>query len=101
MDKESLARCLVAISCRARKERYNIEFYNLDIFSDLLNMDDETLASFFSNAAGSKKIKGRLPRKGSILVSRGEELPIYRVKPIAVIEYSRHWPYDYCYVYRL
>lgn len=62
------------------------------------NIDVEiTLAA---NAADTKIIKGKLEYGCEYLVSRGEELG-FGLKPDVVCEYSRHWPWDYCYLYKL
>ena len=55
---------------------------------------------FASNAAGTKIIKGKLEYGCEYLVSRGEELG-FDLKPDVVCEYSNHWPWDYCYLYKL
>lgn len=53
-----------------------------------------------SGAAGVKIIKGKLENGCEYLVSRGEELG-FGLKPDVVLEYSSHWPWDYCYLYKL
>lgn len=64
--------------------------------------DEKGKAYFVESAAGAastKLIKGRISFQRNYLVSRGKELPF--VKPSAVAEYSEHWPYDFCYFYKL
>ena len=56
--------------------------------------------TFAANAAGTKIIKGELEYGCEYLVSRGEELG-FNLKPDVVCEYSSHWPWDYCYLYKL
>ena len=62
--------------------------------------DIDVNISFASNAAGTKIIKGTLEFGCEYLVSRGEELG-FGLKPDVVCEYSSHWPWDYCYLYKL
>ena len=56
--------------------------------------------TFATNAADTKIIKGKLEYGCEYLVSRGEEL-VFDLKPDVVCEYSSHWPWDYCYLYKL
>lgn len=97
MTKKELARIIEQISWRARKEHFDVDFYDTDLLSK--DSSEEWLVGFFSRSAGAKLIKGRITLKGEYLVSRGKELPF--CKPNAVAEYSSHWPYDFCYFYRL
>ena len=60
---------------------------------------DENIA-FAAKAADTKIIKGKLEYGCEYLVSRGEEL-VFDLKPDVVCEYSSHWPWDYCYLYKL
>jgi len=55
---------------------------------------------FASNASCTKIIKGTLEFGCEYLVSRGEELG-FGLKPDIVCEYSSHWLWDYCYLYKL
>ena len=97
MNKIDLARIIEQISWRARKEYFDVDFYDTDLLSK--DSSEEWLVGFFSRSAASKLIKGKITHKGQYLVSRGLELPF--MKPTAVIKYSHRWPYDYCYVYRV
>jgi hypothetical protein len=56
--------------------------------------------TFAANAAATKIIKGKLEYGREYLVSRGEELG-FGLNPDVVCEYSSHWPWDYCYLYKL
>lgn len=56
--------------------------------------------TFAASAACTKIIKGKLEYGREYLVSRGEELG-FNLKPDVVCEYSSHWPWDYCYLYKL
>lgn len=55
---------------------------------------------FAAGAAGTKIISGKLKYGCEYLVSRGEELG-FGLMPDVVCEYSSHWPWDYCYLYKL
>lgn len=100
MTKERLARLAVELSWRSRKERFDIEFFPMGIFEKIELCDElELFLTISSGCAATKLIKGRVCTKGSYLVSRGKELNC--CKPDAVAEYSRHWPYDYCYFYKI
>ena len=56
--------------------------------------------TFASNAACTKIIKGTLEFGCEYLVSRGEELG-FGLKPDVICKYSSHWPWEYCYLYKL
>lgn len=56
--------------------------------------------TYASNTACSKIIKGKLKLGCEYLVSRGEKLG-FGLKPDVVCEYSSHWPWTHCYLYKL
>ena len=56
--------------------------------------------TYAASAACTKIIKGKLKFGCEYLVSRGEELG-FGLKPDVVCEYSSHWPWDFCYLYKL
>lgn len=62
--------------------------------------DIDVNITFASNAADTKIIKGTLEFGCEYLVSRGEDLG-FGLKPDVVCEYSSHWPWEYCYLYKL
>ncbi len=64
------------------------------------DVDMELWVTHAAGCAGVKLIKGKLELGKKYLVSRGERLG-WGLKPAAVIEYPRSWPWDYCYVYKL
>lgn len=97
MTKEDLARVLCYCAERAGTVRFDIRFFDIDKLYG--NSDVKSIIKIASGCAGVKLIKGRIRLKGKVLVSRGQELPY--LKPVAVIEYAGHWPWDYCYLYRV
>lgn len=99
MTKIQLAQIMEYISqCKKREYYINIAYP-----SGWEKFGDKDGKKYFvesaSGAAGTKLIKGRVSLKSKYLVSKGKELPY--IKPNAVAEYGEHWPYDYCYFYRL
>lgn len=103
MKKNELARLIEQISDRAGKEKFHIIALNAKNWEDPNYKKEECIQMFVesaSNVADTKLIKGRISLKSMYLVSRGSELPCYS-KPDAIAEYSRHWPYDFCYFYRV
>lgn len=100
MTKKELAQLLVCITRCAKKKEYSIHVCYPQGWEKFGETDGKRyFVESASNAAGTKLIKGRITLKGEYLVSRGKELPF--CKPNAVAEYSSHWPYDFCYFYRL
>lgn len=100
MKKIELARIIEQISWQARKDHFNIVVVYPRIWEKYGKGEGtKHFVESASNAAGTKLIKGKITFNGTYIVSRGKELPFY--KPNAVAEYSSHWPYDYCYFYRL
>ena len=56
--------------------------------------------TFAANAADTKIIKGKLEYGCEYLVSHGKELG-FNLKPDVICEYDSHYPWDYCYLYKL
>lgn len=103
MKKNELARLIEQISDRAGKEKFHIIALNAKNWEELNYKKAECIQMFVeiaANAAGTKLIKGRISLKSMYLISRGCELPCSS-KPDAIAEYSTHWPYDFCYFYRV
>ena len=99
MTKIQLAQIMEYIS-RCKKREYHINIAYPSGWEKFGNKDGKKyFVEFASGAAGTKLIKGRVELNGAYLISKGKELPY--IKPNAVAEYSEHWPYDYCYFYRL
>lgn len=95
MTKIELARMLENVSWRAKKEQFDVTIVDTKIF---IGGSDE-LMTFGANSAGVQLVSGKLPVRGVYIFSRGNK--IHGAEPVAVIEYSHHWPYDFCYVYKL
>ena len=83
------------------KERHHIDRVKVDR-SNYLSYDEDIdfWICHASGAADTKVVKGKLEFGKEYLVSRGEELG-FGLKPSVVCEYSHHWPFDYCYLYKL
>ena len=100
MTKKDLAYLFANCMGCAKGKEYSIDVCNTEGW---VKFGEEDGRKYFiesaSGAAGTKLIKGKVMLKGLYLVSRGKELPF--PKPDAVAEYSSHWPYDYCYLYKL
>lgn len=58
------------------------------------------VVEFAACAAGTKIIEGKVEWGKQYLVTRGEVLGFGK-KPDVTCEYSRHWPWDFCYMYKL
>ena len=100
MTKTQLAQLLECITGCAKKREYSICYCNPKGWEKYGIIDGKRyFVQSASGAAGTTLIKGRITLKGEYLVSKGKELPFS--EPNAVAEYSSHWPYDYCYFYKL
>ena len=98
MNKIALARCLAFVSEQAaKKEKFDVDVFNTDYLSK--DSSVQWLVELFANCALAKIVKGKITHKGAYLISRGKKLPY--LEPTAIIEYEGHYPYDFCYVYRL
>jgi len=99
MNKITLARVLEIVS-ECKKREFHISIYYPYIWEKYgEKIGKQHLVESASGAACTKLIKGRVGFKGTYLISKGKELPI--LKTNAVAEYSNHWPYDFCYFYKL
>ena len=100
MTKKDLAYLFANCMGCVKEKEYFINVCNPDGW---VKFGEEDGRRFFiesaSGAAGTKLIKGKIMLKGLYLVSKGKELPF--PKPDAVAEYSSHWPWDFCYFYKL
>lgn len=100
MKKIELARIAEFLSYATRKEKYDVVVYNPETWKEYGKEEGVRHAvESASNAAETKLVEGKISLDATYLVSRGKKLSSY--KPDAVAEYSSHWPYDYCYFYKL
>jgi hypothetical protein len=99
MKKSLLVQMLVFYA--QEKEKHHIEHIKVERTNYLLYEEDVDLwVNHASGAANTKIVKGKLVFGCEYLVSRGEELG-FGLKPDIVCEYNRHWPFDFCYLYKL
>ena len=100
MTKKELAYLFANCMGCVKEKEYSIHVCNPDGWKKFGEEDGlRYFVESASGAAGTKLTKGKVLLKGLYLVSRGKELPL--PKPDAVAEYSSHWPYDFCYFYKL
>lgn len=99
MKKSLLVQMLVFFA--TTKEKYDLTYVDV-LRHDLLSYDEDVdlWANHSSGAANTKIIKGKLVFGQMYLVSRGKEIG-YHLKPSVVLEYSSHWPYEFCYLYKI
>jgi len=99
ITKTTLAQMLQFFAADGKKHHF---VYMEAIKHDKLTREEDIDVNigFASNTADTKIIKGTLEFGCEYLVSRGEELG-FGLKPDVVCEYSSHWPWDYCYLYKL
>lgn len=98
MKKNLLAQILEVVS-QCNKREYDIHITHPSIWDKYGKEGKKHFVESASNAAGTQLVQGKVSLKTAYLVSRGKQLPF--PKPDAVAEYSSHWPYDFCYFYRL
>ena len=99
MKKSLLIQMLVFYAQdKVRHHFYHVKVERHDHLS--YEEDVELWIGHATNCAGTKVIKGKLEFGKEYLVSRGEELG-FGLKPDIIVEYNRHWPFDFCYMYKL
>lgn len=99
MKKSLLIQMLVFYAQdKVRHQIYHVKVKRHDLLS--YEEDVELWIGHATNCAGTKVIKGKLEFGKEYLVSRGEELG-FGLKPNIICEYNRHWPFDFCYLYKL
>lgn len=99
MKKSLLVQMLVFYA--QDKEKHHIGYVNVERSNYLtLEEDMDYWACHVSGAANTKIAKGKIVFGQEYLYSRGEELG-FGLKPSVVLEYSGHWPFDFCYMYKL
>lgn len=99
MKKSLLIQMLVFYAQdKVRRHIYHVKVERSNLLS--YEEDVELWIGLAANCAGTKVIKGKLEFGKEYLVSRGEELG-FGLKPSVVLEYSNHWPFDFCYMYKL
>ena len=83
------------------KERHHIERVKIERSNLLTYGEDVDLhLSIASGAANTTIVKGKLEFGREYLVSRGEKL-VFDLKPSVICEYSNHYPFDFCYMYKI
>lgn len=98
MTKEELARMLCNIAETAHMKKRHIQFIDADLWPD--KSDEKNFIIVACHSAGAKLVKGKIVLKGKYIASCGDKLPT-DTEPVAVIEYNGHWPWDFCYLYRV
>lgn len=100
MDKSTLVQMLLFYA--ADKERHHFAVINLER-SDYTTYDKDVdiWLNHAANSAGVSLVKGKLEFGKRYLVSRGEDLAHWGLKSAVTLEYCNHWPWDFCYLYKL
>ena len=99
IDKQTLAQMLVFYT-EDRKRHHFLSMTAIENEKLTAEQNLENNIVFASNSAGVKIIRGKIKYGQKYLVSRGEKLG-FSLKPAVVLEYSNHWPWDFCYMYKL
>lgn len=100
MDKTLLAQMLAFYA--GLKEKHHIVYVEATVIPTVTKEENiDIIVCHGSNAACTKIIKGEIVLGNEYIVSRGEELTGFGLEPDAVGEYSSHWPWDFCYFYKL
>lgn len=99
MKKSTLAQMLAYYA--EQKEKHYLVYVNANVIPTVTMEENiDIIVCHAASAACTKIIKGKIVLGKEYIVSRGEELG-FGLEPDAVGEYSSHWPWDYCYFYKL
>lgn len=100
MTKKIIAQMLAYFAEDKKKHHF---IYMAPERNERLTEDEnvENAIVFAANVAGTKIVKGKVEWGNQYLVTRGEALDSFGLEADVTLEVSNHWPWAFCYMYKL